>query len=675
MTLLCTCHSRNLEQNPRFFGRKQELQIIDEHLLPTVTTNRQRSLKSFGICGTGGLGKTQIAIQYVYTRRVHFDAIFWLFADDKNALGESFASIGQQIGIEDAADSKDLTVSRERVKEWLSNPLKSFDNPDNADNEALWLLVFDNADNLSILDEFWPLTGRGSVLLTSRDPVAKTSFYTENQGIDLSKLSLEETMQCIRFLTKSTLDTDNGRSLARIAEMLDGLMLGIEQVSSIIRRLRLSYEDFLTLYNTQSQKLLDMLPDDSQGRYPHSLSTVWSLQQFSVGSDSLLQMLAMLDPDSVPEILLTAHLNIVELEGYPSDELSYFEARGQLIGSSLVSLVNQAELDNQLRLYRLLQDVVTAKMEKDDFYEVHAAAVRLERCAALLTHIASLKKVADRILASNDQLKDDIKYAALINDAGCDYGLQRLNDSRYLFERGLMEEAQTYYLVVEKLCIQSDRKGNEDVQDMLRECYNNLGTLANEMNDAPAALRYFKIWKHMSLQRKAKDGKVIEDYELGMVYHELGIAYAFTEDYITANEHFLRAKKIFENLIEFKQTMLLFPVGNLGFTYCEQGRLEEAESILLKTIKSQADEFGPDDTISFKTGKLLHALGNVYAKWQRWDQSFEYHSRALAQYMATLGEGHARTGAARYRIVDHFIKNNQPNDAKYGPATSILEQS
>lgn len=110
------------------------------------------------------------------------------------------------------------------------------------------LLVFDSADDLSVLDDYWPLTGRGSVLLTSRDSVAKMSFYTENRGIDLAKLSVDKKMTCVRILIKSTVDSDNSRLLRIIAEMLVGHFLGIEQMSSIIRRLRVSYTDFLKLY-------------------------------------------------------------------------------------------------------------------------------------------------------------------------------------------------------------------------------------------------------------------------------------------------------------------------------------------------------------------------------------------------------------------------------------------
>lgn len=385
----------------------------------------------------GGLGKSQIAMQYIFTRQSHFDAIFWLSADDKNTLGENFANIAQQLGLEDITDTQDLTVSRERVKGWLSNPAKSFQNPNNPDNEASWLLVFDNADTLSVLDEYWPLTGRGSVLLTSRDPIGKTSFYTENNGIDISKFSPNDTIDFISFLTKSTPDSDDGKSLRLVAEVLDGLPLAIEQMSSIIRRLRVSYADFLQLYQKENWRLHGLAPEENQGTYQHTLATVWSLQQFSDSSETLLQVLSLLEPDSIPETLLSTYSGKIALNGYPADMIAYFGARAELMGASLVSLVNQAESQQALALHRLLQEVVLARMDEARMIAVFEAILsvltsewpfqslhqrhtrdRWDQCSLLYPHVAHLKRLASTLGPIKRKASNSIAFAALLSDTG-----------------------------------------------------------------------------------------------------------------------------------------------------------------------------------------------------------------------------------------------------------------
>ena len=47
------------------------------------------------------------------------------------------------------------------------------------------------------------------------------------------------------------------------------------------------------------------------------------------------------------------------------------------------------------------------------------------------------------------------------------------------------------------------------------------------------------------------------------------------------------------------------------------------------------------------------------------DKSLQLHTRALTQYRATLGEGHARTAAACYRLADHYNRLARFGEAEY----------
>ena len=57
---------------------------------------------------------------------------------------------------------------------------------DSQGQHPIWLLVFDNTDNLEVLHDFWPESGNGSILVTSHDPLAKTRTHVSvAAGIDL----------------------------------------------------------------------------------------------------------------------------------------------------------------------------------------------------------------------------------------------------------------------------------------------------------------------------------------------------------------------------------------------------------------------------------------------------------------------------------------------------------
>ena len=248
---------------------------------------------------------------------------------------------------------------------------------------------------------------------------------------------MEESIAFIRSLTKSTPDSDDGKSLRLIAEILDGLPLAIERMSSVIRRLRVSYADFLHLYQKENWRLHELVPEEDHGIYQHILATVWPLQQFSDSGETLLQILSILDPDSIPETLLIHYSEKIELSGYSADMIAYYSARAELMGASLVSLVNQAETQQGLALHRLLQEVVLAKMDESRMIKVFEAVLQLlshewpfqslhqrhtrdkwNQYSLLYPHVAHLKKITSSLEPIKRQASNSVALTALLNDAG-----------------------------------------------------------------------------------------------------------------------------------------------------------------------------------------------------------------------------------------------------------------
>lgn len=52
-----------------------------------------RDLKSFLLYGLGGIGKTQLALEYCYQYVDQFDAIFWVSAETQDKLFQDFGTI------------------------------------------------------------------------------------------------------------------------------------------------------------------------------------------------------------------------------------------------------------------------------------------------------------------------------------------------------------------------------------------------------------------------------------------------------------------------------------------------------------------------------------------------------------------------------------------------------
>lgn len=445
--LPCFTPRIRLERNKHFCCREDVFPRIDDALLPdsqavggasqvdeTAVTGSRDTLKSFALCGIGGSGKTQVALEYAYRREQHFDAVFWVTADNKDILTEEFAHIAVALRLLQPDETVDLLTACDLVKGWLSNPVKSHEAASSPDNEAKWLLIFDNADDQDILDDFWPVNGLGSVLVTSRDMYAKAQTYTANHGMDLTPFSVQESTDMIKQLVPSSVIDGQEELVAKIAEKLGGLPLLLTQMSGVMTRLHLSCKDFLRLCEEKDVEHLDWVGDKfSKSAQVFKISTKIGLDGLTPESLSVLQLASLLDPDCIPQDVLNQALSHRTLPGLPTDFREYIDARLQLEKSSLLN-VNRATGD--LSLHRIVQDVVVANMDRARHVEAFQATLqavssawpfvdlkdrfttdRYPACAKMFPSVVRLKQALVSTWKAETCQNPDAA-APLMNDAG-----------------------------------------------------------------------------------------------------------------------------------------------------------------------------------------------------------------------------------------------------------------
>ena len=432
------CHILPVSRNKGFFGRIEVLQQIYSRFFPLtpfeddLLEQKPNEVKTFAICGPGGIGKTQIATEFVFTHKARYDAIFWIFADATAKISESFSRMALELGLVTAGsvDARDPVVTRDLVKGWLANPLKTADPTDEgAADHASWLLVFDNADFPEELEEYWPLDGPGCVLFTSRDPLAKHSSYLATEGVGLEPFGLDEGKE---FLTKLTMKQGDGSS---VVKALGGFPLALTQMAGVIVRRDLTFDEFAKTYNEEEgrEELLQL--NLSQGKrrsgYEHTIASVWALESLK-HSRSLLEVLSFLDPDGIQEKILTALQKNVSLENFPKTPNSYQKARTELLQSSLIS--RSAET---IQVHRLIQDAARTKMSKSrirttfsttvallcsvwpfEGFDWRHGAGRWRECEQLFTHVCTLDRYHDQLSLSCDSFEADLDFAKLLTDAG-----------------------------------------------------------------------------------------------------------------------------------------------------------------------------------------------------------------------------------------------------------------
>jgi len=129
-----------LVQNKGFFGRQDVLKRLDECLLPSrdlLVSSQPDRIRVGLLCGMGGLGKTETAIEYAYSRREEFDAVFWVRAEDTGKLESDIAQIAMRLGIQDPNDPDDKVINKGLALEWLCSPYKRDHTAGNAGTSRL----------------------------------------------------------------------------------------------------------------------------------------------------------------------------------------------------------------------------------------------------------------------------------------------------------------------------------------------------------------------------------------------------------------------------------------------------------------------------------------------------------------------------------------------------------
>ncbi|HEV2779001.1 MAG TPA: FxSxx-COOH system tetratricopeptide repeat protein [Actinophytocola sp.] len=185
-------------RNIRFIGR--------EHLVRTIHEILRTGVPLLTLTGIGGVGKTQLAIEYVHRFRDHYDLVWWIPSEYPSQLRASIAELGARLKL---PGSEDMQHPPAQVMDALGH------------SALRWLLVFDDVESLDSLPPL-PVPKAGHVLATSRDP------DWEQHGSQL-EIGVFERGESIRLLRdRANLEEADAD---RIAERLGDLPLAVEQVA------------------------------------------------------------------------------------------------------------------------------------------------------------------------------------------------------------------------------------------------------------------------------------------------------------------------------------------------------------------------------------------------------------------------------------------------------------
>lgn len=208
-------------RNDDFIGRTHSLQTLAHSLL--LPKNRTKPPVA-AICGMGGMGKTQLAVEFAYRFGRYFAEIYWLsFAAAENVPKE-VARVGGERGMKlfRMADKLTLTDQVARVQQaWQSATPR--------------LLIFDNCEEEALLAKWLPVTGGCHVLVTSR-----RGTWARELGVQvrqLPPLDREEGVALLRQLAPTTAHADLA-TVGEISAELGDLPLALHLAGGFLNRYR-----------------------------------------------------------------------------------------------------------------------------------------------------------------------------------------------------------------------------------------------------------------------------------------------------------------------------------------------------------------------------------------------------------------------------------------------------
>jgi len=339
-------------RNPGFTGREALLDAVRTTLAGRSDPGSHLPLV---LRGLGGVGKTQLALEYAHRFRADYDVVWWISATEPALVSQQLAELGPGLGLPYDADIAGVSAA---VREALRRGLPY----------QRWLLVLDNADDPERLAPLLPSGGTGHILVTSRNRNWDLRAYTLEVDVFTRRESVR--LLCAGRPGLSPADAD------RIACELGDLPLALGHAAAWLQHTGLGADVYLSLLDSQ---IAEMAVRDPVTAEPRPVAAAWLLSWNRIAAEmpaagELLRLLAFLGPEPVP-IWLVASDRMRRLLLPLDPRLREPGMEGRLLGEiSKYAGVRLDPAEGTLTMHRLVQAVLREQATPADRQALRAAA-------------------------------------------------------------------------------------------------------------------------------------------------------------------------------------------------------------------------------------------------------------------------------------------------------------
>ncbi|MGQ5261424.1 FxSxx-COOH system tetratricopeptide repeat protein [Micromonospora sp. ZYX-F-536] len=329
-------------RNTNFTGRRDLLDSLHQRLRAGTT-----AVLPEAVHGAGGVGKSQLVIEYVYLHQQDFDLIWWIPAERPAQIQSALVELAVRLNLP-VPSTANTAVPAVLEALRIGRP------------HTNWLLIFDNAEDPDDVERFFPTGGPGSIVVTSRNG----AWREIASSLPVDVFDRQESIELLRRRGPDLAVDDADR----LAAALGDLPLAIEQAAAWRAETRMPADEYLELLDA-SRPVLD--DGTATQDYPALVAAAWNvslnwLRDQDSSALRLLQVCSYFAPEPIGKVLLSKpralriHPDLDPLVRNPIRLNRAIRTIGRL------SLARIDHRTNSFQMHRLVQRVLINQMDPED---------------------------------------------------------------------------------------------------------------------------------------------------------------------------------------------------------------------------------------------------------------------------------------------------------------------
>jgi tetratricopeptide (TPR) repeat protein len=650
-------------RNSHFTGREELLTQLEQNFSlvgqgDSVIIRRAALTQTQAIKGLGGIGKTQIAIEYAYRSRDlgRYTHTLWVNAASEEALITSFAALSEllpEFPVKNEADQQKLV---EAVKYWLEQC------------EHPWLLIFDNVDSdgsLSQLANYFPQQGKGSILFTTRSHMVGSLVVSSITVGEMDRwegtlllLHRAQLFEHASIEDASDEEVDKVNAARGIVDALESLPLALDQAGAYIEETGCSFGDYLQLYQDHRKDLLARRGHQTTN-YPDAVATTWSLsfqkiEQANPAAAELLRLCAFLAPDRIPEELIR-------------DGLVYWSPQ---LGYAVADLFAFNQMIEELLKFSLVQRLVETRM-----FSIHRLVQAVQRDTM---EPVVQRQWAERIVRALDEVFPDhpdntatwpqfrryLDQVQACSGLISEYALLLIEAADLLNRASLYLHRQALYAIavdIGKQALVIYEKLLEPQHISIANCLNSLGIVYQGQGDYTQAASLFQRALQIYEQQRNPS-----DPEYLLLCDNLASLYSDQGNYQFAEALFRHILTVSERIKGKLHLDTANVCNNLATLLIEQDpqdqrRYREAERLLRRCLVIYERQLEPQP---LSRAKVLNNLGLLYLNQRQYKKAEPLLKNSRMIYEQELGPQHPTVLDTRRNLARLSAYQNDPQQAQ-----------